>query len=188
MCDFLNIDRQHFNEIHKLIDAKFETEQSDQNIFLKKINIKINDFFKFTDNHFYKELTDSSFKMYKKTLLNNGKHVDINDINVLEDYVENNSKIDNFSKNFCRFILKILYPDLDVSTIGDLLSLVIDDVNLFYNLYVKQIYEIYLIQSLLCFEKKIKVIDFNECLQRTPDNHVSFQSGDGSFILNFVIP
>ena len=95
---------------------------------------------------------------------------------------------DNFSKNFCRFILKILYPDLDVSTIGDLLSLVIDDVNLFYNLYVKQIYEIYLIQSLLCFEKKIKVIDFNECLQRTPDNHVSFQSGDGSFILNFVIP
>ena len=164
------------------------TQNLDHNIYIKKINVKIKDFFKFTNNHFYISPTESSFKMYKKSKLKTEKYLNEDDINVLEDFIENNSMIDNFSKNFCRLFIKMLYPDIDVYTLGNFISAIIDDINLFYSLYVNYMHEIYAIDSLVCFEKKIKILHYNECIQRTLKNRVAFQSEDQKFILNFILP
>jgi hypothetical protein len=187
--DFLNIDKNHYNLNKNNVSGEFDQNNKDNSIYGKKINVKIKDFKYFSDNHFYKQAHScTNFKMFVKLKTKNNENFDENDINVLEDFIENNSNIDSFTKNFCRFFLKVLYPEIDINTLGNFISMILDDINQFYNLYVKRMYEIYSISSLVCFDRKIKHIDITENMQRTPDNHVSILTQDKRFIVNFILP
>ena len=111
-----------------------------------------------------------------------------NDLDILEDFIETNSNFSNFSKNFCRFILHI-FKDLTVLTQGKIINEIIKNPSLFYKLYVTKMYEIYSKNSFsYMHEKHIKLIDFNQNLQRNAKNQVSILSDDNKYILNFILP
>ena len=187
---FLNIDSTHFNKVMQ--NVQVETLNKDQsNIFYQKINVTIPDFFKFSDNHFYNNPNTSNFNIYKKNLINNNfnnyQNID-NDLDILEDFIETNSYFSNFSKNFCRFILHI-FKDLTVLTQGKIINEIVKNPSLFYKLYVTKMYEIYSKDSFsYMHERHIKLIDFNQNLQRNAKNQVSILSDDNKYILNFILP
>jgi hypothetical protein len=160
MCTNLNIDKIHFEQSLNLVTCQESCNDENNEMFYKKIKFNIGNFDQFSNNIFYSQ----------KPCLNS------------------NIELDNFTKNFCNFVIDMLKQNVDCKTLDNLVELILKNPTEFYQSYLDYIFKIYSFNGFSYNkEKHVKLINFTAS-QRNSQNRVTISTENQNYFLHFIIP
>jgi hypothetical protein len=186
-----------------LTEQKYDKESS---MFYKKFEITIPNFKKISDNIYYNLIKTNNYLYWKSVNKKNNEskspHEKIID---LQDFILKNSKLDSMIKNFCvlfiaiyrvipyelleKFITKILIRT-DISIINYEHEMFCDSFRLFFSIFVKELYFEFVQNCIYFPNRKIKLLNFNENIQKHQQNTtiVTTTCGLTNSLAHFLLP
>ena len=175
---YFDINKKHFN--HSIKTISIEENKNNEQVFYKKITISIDNFYQFTNNHFY---NDPDALNYSFLFKNN---------QAIEIFINRNKKLDSFTKNLCLLLIRIYKKSYSTKSLINLIRICIENPYIFYTKFVNKLFQIYYIDHIAySFNKHIKLIDFSNDYQRSNSHfsmHIDNDSKFNNQILNFCLP
>lgn len=173
-----DINKKHFN--HSIKEISIDEHKKTNDVFYNKITISIDNFYHFTNNHFYNDPDTLNYSFFNKNSIE------------IEIFINRNKNLDSFTKNFCLFLIRIYKSFYTKKSLINLIRLCIENPYIFYTTFVNKLFQIYYIDHIVySFNKHIKLNDFSNDYQRSNryfTMHIDNGSEFNNKILNFCLP